>query len=154
MAFSLVMSDLCILEISENTKSIISNMFNSPELNGKYLGTISSDFIRVSDVLKEASYQLRARKIATYPIFPISKGESSVGQLLIGRKDRPSLAWNYYVSFLEEFTAKGLILSDKKEIFESQYKNPDEFCCLFVIDGDFVNFVFIPYPVEEDEHHD
>jgi hypothetical protein len=34
-------------------------MFNDPELNGKYLGTISEDFIKVADTLKEASYQIR-----------------------------------------------------------------------------------------------
>ena len=29
--------------------------FNDPELNGKYLGTITSDFVKISDVLKDAS---------------------------------------------------------------------------------------------------
>ena len=32
------------------------------------------------------------------------------------------------------------------EEFKRNYKDPDEFCCLFVIDNDFTNFVFIPYP--------
>ncbi len=26
------------------------------------------------------------------------------------------------------------------------YKNPDEFCCLFALIGDFSGFVFVPYP--------
>ena len=30
--------------------------------------------------------------------------------------------------------------------FKEIYKDPDEFCCLFVIDKDFTNFIFIPYP--------
>ena len=25
-------------------------------------------------------------------------------------------------------------------------KDPDEFCCLFVVDQQFTNFVFIPFP--------
>ena len=37
---------------------------------------------------------------------------------------------------------------DKEKVaeFRDSYKNPDEFCCLFVIDGQFTKFVFIPYP--------
>ena len=34
--------------------------FNDPELSGKYLGTITKDFVKVSDILKEASYQVRS----------------------------------------------------------------------------------------------
>jgi len=48
-------------------------MNNDPELNGKYLGTITEDFIKVSDNLKEASYQIRTRGFSDYPIFPTSK---------------------------------------------------------------------------------
>ena len=33
----------------------LSNAPNSPDLNGKYLGLISSDFIKVSEALKEAA---------------------------------------------------------------------------------------------------
>jgi hypothetical protein len=32
------------------------------------------------------------------------------------------------------------------EDFKQAYKDPDEFCCLFVVDTAFTNFVFIPYP--------
>ena len=57
--------------------------FNDPELNGKYLGTITSDFVKISDLLED---------------------------------------------------------------FKMAYKDPDEFCCLFVMDGAFTRFVYIPYP--------
>ncbi|MFT5568373.1 MAG: hypothetical protein ACI9RP_000404, partial [Cyclobacteriaceae bacterium] len=50
-------------------------MNNDPELDPKYLGKISSDFVKVSDFLKEASYQMRTRKISAYPIFPVSKDD-------------------------------------------------------------------------------
>ena len=43
---------------------------NDPELNGKYLGTITSDFVRVADSLKEASYQIRKAGF-DFPIFAI-----------------------------------------------------------------------------------
>ncbi|MTI41633.1 hypothetical protein [Fulvivirga lutimaris] len=120
-------------------------MNNDPELNGKYLGSITQDFVVVSDTLKEASYQIRKRKFSDHPIFPISKFELPIGQLLIAKEDLAT-NWNYNASFLDEFTQREIIGEEKVEDFKANYKDPDEFCCLFVIDNEFTNFVFIPYP--------
>jgi hypothetical protein len=120
-------------------------MHNDPELNGKYLGTISQDFVKVADTLKEASYQIRKRNISPHPIFPICKTEQPIGQLLV-EAAAVEAQWNYYVSFLDEFVQRELVASDKLNDFTNAYKDPDEFCCLFVIDATFTNFVFIPYP--------
>lgn len=119
-------------------------MHNDPELSGKYLGTISEDFVKVADTLKEASYRIRTGGFE-HPIFPIAKEEISVGQLLIS-KAQAALTWNYYVSFLDEFTQIGLVDKEKVQAFHENYKDPDEFCCLFVVDKEFTKFVFIPYP--------
>jgi len=119
-------------------------MNNDPELSGKYLGTISTDFVKVADALKEASYQIRKAGFA-YPIFPISQEEQPIGQVLI-KNNEQSLAWNYYASFLDEFVQRELVGIEKEEEFKSAYKDPDEFCCLFVIDKAFTRFVFIPFP--------
>jgi hypothetical protein len=120
-------------------------MQNDPELSGKYLGTITSDFVKVSETLKEASYQVRKRGISQYPIFPIAKVDTAIGSLLIG-KNEADTSWNYNISLLEEFTQRQLVEEDKVEEFIAAYKDPEEFCCLFVIDMEFTNFVFIPYP--------
>lgn len=120
-------------------------MHNDPELNGKYLGTISQDFVKVADILREASYQVRKRNISGYPIFPISQEDQPIGQILIDRSTSET-HWNYYFSFLDEFVQRELVAADKQDDFIKVYKDPDEFCCLFVIDKSFTNFVFIPYP--------
>lgn len=73
-------------------------MVNDPELDGKYLGTISRDFVKVADTLKESSYQIRKAGF-DFPIFPIAKADLSIGQLLIGKNDL-ELEWNYYASYL------------------------------------------------------
>lgn len=122
-------------------------MNNDPELNGKYLGTISQDFVKISDTLKEASYQIRKRGFSEYPIFPVCKIEQPVGQLLIDTKTNDTL-WNYSASFLDEFVQRELVTKDKEDAFKEIYKDPDEFCCLFIVDEDFTNFLFIPYPVD------
>ncbi len=120
-------------------------MHNNPELSGKYLGTISSDFIKVCDTLKEASYQIRKRGISEYPVFPVCKEEQPIGQLILPQ-EQVNTEWNYYASFMDEFVQRGFIDADKLDHFKEAYKEPDEFCCLFVIDKEFTNFVFIPYP--------
>jgi hypothetical protein len=119
-------------------------MHNDPELSGKYLGTISQDFVRVADALREASYQIRKAGF-DYPIFPICKEAQPIGQLLFDQIQNGT-DWNYFASFLDEFLQRGIVEKEKVEPFQEAYKNPDEFCCLFVVDKEFTNFLFIPYP--------
>lgn len=123
------------------------DLSNDPELDGKYLGTITSDFIKVSDTLKEAAYQLKVRKISEYPIFPISKNPMKIGQLLLGQKEA-ELKWNVNFSFLENLISMEIIHEDKVDEFLKTYKDPEEFACLLVIDKAFMNFLYIPYPVD------
>jgi len=122
-------------------------MQNDPELSGKgkYLGKITSDFVKVAETLKEASYQIRKRNFSDYPIFALSETDIPIGQLLID-KGKLDNTWNYYASFLDEFLQRELVDAQKEEDFKKNYKDPDEFCCLFVVDADFTSFVFIPYP--------
>lgn len=120
-------------------------MQNDPELDGKYLGTITKDFAVVSDTLKEGSYQMRVREISAYPIFPIAKNDLPVGKLIIG-KHEVGTNWNYYISFLDEFVQRRIISESRVEEFKRAYKDPEEFCCLFVVDENFTNFLFVPYP--------
>ena len=118
-------------------------MQNDPELSGKYLGTISRDFVKVADTLKEASYQIRKRGFSDFPIFPVCKDQQPIGQLLLDKKSL-DVEWNYYASYLDEFLQRELI--EQETEFKQAYKDPEEFCCLFVVDKEFTNFVFIPYP--------
>ena len=120
-------------------------MQNDPELNGKYLGTITKDFVQVSDTLKEASYLIRQRDISKYPIFVFSREITKIGGLLIAAEER-QLEWHINASYLEDFVNRQLVGEDRIEEFQQAYKDADEFCCLFVIDRDFMNFVFVPYP--------
>ena len=77
-------------------------MYNDPDLNPKFLGKISSDFIKVSDHLKEASYQIRQRKFSKFPVFIISKETIPLGSLLY-EKNHMNNEWTYHASFAEEF---------------------------------------------------
>jgi len=124
----------------------ISNAPNSPDLNGKYLGIISTDFALVAEFIKEASYQIRTRGFSKYPSFAVSRTIVPVGSKLIGINEMNGNTWNYNATVAEEFIQRGIISSENIEVFETSYKDPDEFCCLFVFDNDFASFVYIPYP--------
>jgi hypothetical protein len=126
----------------------LSNAPNSPDLNGKYLGLISSDFIKVSEALKEAAYQIKKRGFSDFPIFVSSQRPIDIGQKLIGIHELNENKWNYHASLLEEFLQRKLISEENQELFIQNYKDIEEFACLFVVDGQFTNFVFIPYPEE------
>lgn len=119
-------------------------MTNDPELDGKYLGTISKDFAVASDMLKEASYEIRQRDFE-YPIFVMAKQDIPLGALLIAKED-VALSWDFRASYLADFMERGLVDKDKAADFLATYKNPDEFACIFVVDGSFTRFVYIPYP--------
>lgn len=120
---------------------------NDPELNGKYLGSITEDFAKISETLKEASYAIRQRGFSDYPIFTISKFPLPIGQFLLGSDDL-DIHWNVNASFLDEFMQREIVSPEKQEEFIGNYKDPDEFCCLFVVDDDFTRFLYIPYPVD------
>jgi len=120
-------------------------MNNDPELDGKYLGEITKDFAIIADTLKEASYQVKSKGFSDFPIFPISKEVISIGQLLI-KKEELAISWNVNITYVDEFVQRELIKD--ANAFKNAYKNPDEFCCLFVTDGTFTNFVFLPYPID------
>jgi hypothetical protein len=120
---------------------------NDPELNGKFLGEITQDFIKVSDHIKEASYHIRKNGFSDYPIFPVSKSTLPIGRILYGRVEM-NLVWNYYASYLDEFLQRKLIDNERIAAFKGTYKDPDEFCCLFLVDERMTGFIYIPYPVD------
>ncbi len=120
-------------------------MQNDPELNPKLMGMISSDFVKVSDLLKEAAYQIKKRGISDYPIFPVSATEIPLGSILYETGQMQN-QFNYHASFMEEFLQRDLITDESQ--FKSVYKDPEEFCCLFIVEEGFTNFIFVPYPVD------
>ena len=126
----------------------LSNAPNSPDLNGKYLGLISSDFVLVVDALKEAAYQIKKRGFSDFPVFVCSQRPIEIGQMLIGVAELNGNKWNYHASMMEEFVQRKLIAEENVELFVQNFKDVEEYACLFVVDGQFTNFVFIPYPDE------
>lgn len=118
---------------------------NSPEINKRLMGVVSSDFVKVSEPLREASYQIRKRGFSDNPIFVASQREIELGITLIGSGEFDN-QWNYRASYLDEFVQRQLVSEEAVADFQENYKNPDEYCCLFVVEADFAGFIFVPFP--------
>ena len=131
--------------INNSNENSMMDDANSPELNKKIMGLVSSDFIKVSDQLKEASYQIRKRGFSDNPIFILTYTEVELGALLIGPEEM-SNRYSYRASYMQEFVDRKLIGEESVDLFLENYKNPDEYCCLFALIGDFSGFIFVPYP--------
>lgn len=118
---------------------------NSPEANQKLLGKVSGDFIKVADNLKEASYQIKKRGFSQYPVFILTRLRVEIGTTLFMPQDLGTI-YEYKASFLEEFVQRELIAAESEILFKENYRDNEEFACLFVMDGDFAGFVYVPYP--------
>jgi len=131
--------------ISHSNENVLMDDANSPEINQKLMGKVSSDFIKVSEHLKEASYQIIKRKYSENPIFILSESSVEIGVTLFQKQDFKTI-YEYKASYLEEFLSRGMIGEESIEFFKENYKDPEEYCCLFVIDDAFAGFIYLPFP--------
>lgn len=131
--------------INHSNENTLMDDANSPEINQKLMGKVSSDFVIVSEHLKEASYQIIKRKYSENPIFVLATENVEVGVTLFKKEDFKT-TYEYKASYLEEFLSRNLIGEESREFFIENYKDTEEYCCLFVIDDSFAGFIYLPYP--------
>ncbi len=131
--------------INHSNENVLMDDANSPDVDRKLLGLISQDFVKVADQLKEASYQIRKRGFTEHPVFVVGRDDAEIGLALFERESMGN-KWNYRASYLQEFLDRNLVGEESVELFKENYKNPDEYCCLFVLEKDFAGFVFVPFP--------
>jgi hypothetical protein len=128
----------------------IKDLINQPEGEGSSaqkespLKSLESDLKLYNESIKEIATEIMVEGLSEYPIFIAHQHQVSVGELILD-KDELNTQWSIQASMLEEFIQKGIILEDKKDRFIKQYKNPNEYMCLFVVVPEGANFVFYPY---------
>ena len=128
----------------------IRDLINQPEGDGSSkpkespLKSLETDLKFYSDSLKEIAAEILSEGLSEYPIFVAHQHEVSLGELILD-KNELNTSWSIQASMLEEFVEKGIVHKDKKERFIKQFKDPNEYMCLFVIVPEGANFVFYPY---------
>ena len=65
-----------------------------------------------------------------------------LGKLLIDKTQGGN--WHFSASHLEEFVHKSIIAMDKVDEFRELYNQHSDELCIFVIDNDMGDFVFLP----------
>jgi hypothetical protein len=131
--------------INHSNENTLMDDANSPEINQKLMGKVSSDFVVVAEHLKEASYQIIKRNYSKNPIFILTTEHVEMGTTLFKKEDFKT-SYEYKASYLEEFVVRDIVGEESREFFKENYKDPEEFCCLFVIDESFAGFIYLPYP--------
>ncbi|WP_207535514.1 hypothetical protein [Desertivirga arenae] len=108
------------------------------------LKSLEKDLKLYSESIKEVSVEIIVEGLSAYPIFIAHQHEVKVGEPILDHKEL-NTTWSINASYLEEFIEKGVIHPEKKERFIKQFKNAEDFMCLFVIVPEGANFVFFPY---------
>ncbi len=113
------------------------------------LGRITSDFVKIADVLLEAAHELRQRKMTDFPIFIFSEMPTKIGTPFFKPNEKGLEYWHVAASSVEEFLARQIIVHEALDTFKSVYKQAAEQACLLVINDKVNHFVFLPFPAEE-----
>jgi hypothetical protein len=108
------------------------------------LKSLQHDLDFYSDSLKEVAVEIDVEGVSSFPIFVAHQHEMKIGELIIDREELGT-QWTVHASTLEEFIEKGLIQPSKRAVFESNYKDPNQFMCVFVVVPEGANYVFYPY---------
>ena len=128
----------------------IRDLINQPEGEGAEpqkqspLKSLEADLKLYSESIKEIATEILNEGLSEYPIFVAHQHEVALGELIMDKSEL-NTSWSIQASMLEEFVEKGIIHKEKKDRFIKQYKNPNEYMCLFVIVPEGANFVFYPY---------
>ncbi|HCS19555.1 MAG TPA: hypothetical protein DIW47_03145 [Bacteroidetes bacterium] len=109
---------------------------------------LRGELILMKESIRETAVDIIKEGFSKYPIFIAHQDEIKVGELILDKEDMATV-WSISASTMEEFNEKALIPEEKKKFFITQYKNPKEFICLFVIYKNSAHFVFVPYKAEQ-----
>ncbi|MNE76440.1 hypothetical protein D3C80_1726770 [compost metagenome] len=117
---------------------------DQPQKGPSPLVSLEKDLKLYNESIREVAADILEAKLSDYPIFVAHQHEVSLGQTILNSKELKT-SWNINASTLEEFIEKNIIAKEREEYFVNNYKNPEEYMCLFVVVPEGANFVFYPY---------
>jgi hypothetical protein len=108
------------------------------------LKSLEADLRTYNDFIKEVAAEILTEGISPYPIFVAHQHEAKLGELILDKIEL-NTNWTINASTLDEFVERGIIHAEKKDKFIKQFKDPNDFMCLFVMVPEGANFIFFPY---------
>jgi len=108
------------------------------------LVSLEKDLQFFNESIREVAVEIMMEGLSNVPIFIAHQHELSLGEVILDRHDL-NTEWSIHASTFEEFVERGLIKDLLKDRFMDNYKNPNDFMCVFVVVPEGANFVFYPY---------
>lgn len=108
------------------------------------LVSLEKDLELYKESIKEISMEIIAEGLSEHPIFVAHQHTVSIGEMILN-KDELNTQWSIQASMFAEFVEKGIIKPELKELFLKNYKNPEDYMCVFVIVPEGANFIYYPY---------
>lgn len=94
------------------------------------------------EVMGTAADAIVEKGISDYPVLVIHQQQIELG-IPVVKRDEVEGNWSVNASTLEEFVMKNVIQQDKTEDFQSIYKDPSEYLCLFILSELGAQFIFV-----------
>jgi hypothetical protein len=107
------------------------------------LKKLYQDFNIVSAKLFSIAKLIIKQKISSYPIFVACNTPILLG---IKIEDLPMTYFEFRASHLENFVKQKFITKNTTPQFQSNYPDPHQKACLFMVTEEFQKFIFVPYP--------
>lgn len=112
-------------------------------MSAEKLFQLQKELSRYLKVMKQATEIMLNEGVTSYPIFVAHQVEMELGLPIVNHRESGEL-WSIHASSLEEFVARNIISYDHVQDFKSNYKNPEEYLCVFVISELGALFVYLP----------
>lgn len=111
------------------------------ETNGNPFLQIQTELQPAYPTLAQAADTILDAEVSAYPIFIAARIEAPIGVLLAHLQPT---GWYLYASTLEELVARQVVLEQHIAQFRAVYKDPRQYFCIFAIQEQGSNFLFIP----------
>ncbi len=111
--------------------------------NPKELKKLADDLHHYRELLGKTADAVLDQGISSYPIFVLHHQDIALGILLV-QGDGEKMPWTVNVTTLEELATKNIVSMEKVDNFRQVYKDPQDYFCLFILDGEQADFVFLP----------
>lgn len=108
------------------------------------LESLYNDFEKVKESLRFVARKVIEEEISEFPIFVASHEWVEIGKPIFNREEI-ELNWFFFVSFVEEFEKRKLILRAKLKDFKDTYNDAEVKACIFLITETEAQFIFVPY---------
>jgi hypothetical protein len=118
----------------------------SLKFDEEILASLHNDLNVCRNYIRQVSQGMVKGNVSKYPIFVVMRSETDIDLgLPIINKEEMDLTWAVNASHLEDFVNNKIIIEGKVAEFMKNYKDPNEFMCVFVAEEGMMSFIFMPY---------